>query len=323
MSLLALADVFVARRRIRDFVRRTPLVRSDWLSAATGANVHLKLESLQITGSFKARGAFNAGLALIERTGAPRPPVVTASAGNHGRALAYAADQLGLPLTVFVPRNAPRSKIDAIRHHGAVLQSDAKDYDHAERAAKALAARTGATFISPYSHPDVIAGAGTVALEILEDLPGVDLLIVPVGGGGLISGVAVAARAISPHGEVAGVEVEASPVFCTSLRAGRLIEIEVGPSLADGLVGNADPETLTFAYIQQLVSRIALVGEDDLQTAIRGLAAFEHLIVEGAGAVGVAALASRRLEVRGRTVAVVVSGANIDLGSLSDVLGLS
>jgi threonine dehydratase len=284
------------------------------------ADVHLKLESLQTTGSFKLRGAFNAAQALLERHGGSEPPLlVTASAGNHGRALAYAAERLRLPLIVYAPAGAPRAKLDAIRRHGAELRETA-DYDEAERQAKQAAARGDGVFVSPYSDRDVIAGAGTVAIEIFEDCPDVDLFVVPVGGGGLVSGVAVAARAISAGVDVVGVEVEASHVFHDSLAAGRLVEVHVGPTLADGLAGNADPDTITFSYIQQLVTRLALVTDDDLRRAMRDLAGREHVIAEGAGAVGVAALAAQKIDVSGRRVAVIVSGANIDLDRVRDVL---
>lgn len=317
---LAAIDILAARRRIRDHIRRTPLAPSAWLSTRLRADVRLKLETQQITGSFKLRGAFNAVLARAARRDGSSRPLVTASAGNHGRGLAYAAERLGWPLIVFAPRNAPRAKLDAIARHGADLRLDATDYEETERLAKAVAARGEATFISPYSDPDVIAGAGTVAIEIFEDWPDADLIVVPVGGGGLISGVAIATRAIAPDAETIGVEVEASHVFHDSLAAGRLVQVQVGPTLADGLAGNADPETITFAYIQKLIPRIALVSESELAEAMRDLAGREHQIAEGAGAVGVAALAARKIDVAGRKVAVIVSGGNIDLEKLRGVL---
>jgi threonine dehydratase len=317
---VAATDILAARRRIRDHIRRTPLVPSAWLSTELGTDVRLKLETHQITGSFKLRGAFNATLARAARAGGLSRPLVTASAGNHGRALAYAAERLGVPLIVYAPRNAPRAKLDAIAGHGADLRLDATDYEETERLAKAVAARGEAAYISPYSDPDVIAGAGTVAIEIFEDWPDADLIVVPVGGGGLISGVAIAARAIAPAAETVGVEVEASHVFHDSLAAGHLVEVQVGPTLADGLAGNADPETITFAYIQKLISRIVLVSEPALTGAVRDLAGREHEIVEGAGAVGVAALAARKIDITGRKVAVILSGRNIDLEKLTAVL---
>jgi threonine dehydratase len=316
MNLVA---VLRAKQRIAPFVRRTPLVRSAWLSDLSGADVWLKLESLQLANSFKSRGAFNAVIARLER---PAPPssLVTASAGNHGRALAAAAEAFELPLVVFTPANAPATKLDAIRRHGATLHAEAADYDEAERQAKAFAAREGAEFISPYNDEDVIAGAATTAIEIVEDVPGVDTLIVPIGGGGLVSGVAVAATAVAPACAIVGVEAAASCAFQTSVRAGRLVEIVPGPTIADGLGGNPDPETITFGIIQELVDRIETVTEDDLTAAISGLVEHEHLIAEGAGAAAVAALVGGRVDVRGRRVAAIVTGSNIDRARLAALL---
>lgn len=315
-GLPTLAEIARARQRITGRVRRTPLVRSEWLSQGPGM-VSLKLESLQVTHSFKARGALNALLALLERV-APgtRPPVVvSASAGNHGRGLAWAAEQLGVRVVIFTPRNAPAAKLDAIRRHGADLRAEAANYEETETLAKAFAAETGAVFISPYSHPDLIAATGGIALEILEDAPDVDQLIVPVGGGGLVAGVAAAAKAAKAEIEIVGVEVEASHAFSASLAAGRIVEVEVGPTLADGLAGNMDPDNLAFPIVRALVDRIVLVDEGMLREALRGLVRHEHLIAEGAGAAGVAAVVGGRVVPR-HHAAVIVSGANIDVEKL-------
>jgi threonine dehydratase len=313
-------DVLRARRRIAAYVYRTPLIRSSWLSDLAGAEVFLKAESLQRSNSFKARGAFNAVIARLERPGGAPAQLVTASAGNHGRALAAAARTFNLPLVVFTPADAPTSKLEAIRRDGADLRSDAADYDEAERRAKAFATQSGAEFISPYSDADVIAGAGTVALEMFEDDPALDTLVVPIGGGGLICGASIVAKAIDPAGEVVGVEVEASNAFQQSVRAGRLVQITPGDTLADGLGGNPDPETITFACIQKLVDRIVTVSEADLAAAIVGLVEAEHLIAEGAGAAATAAVIGKRVELRGRRVGVIVSGANIDRARLAGLL---
>jgi threonine dehydratase len=315
-------DVLRARMRIAPYVRRTPLVPSAWLSDLTGARVSLKLESLQLSNSFKRRGAFNAVMARLERgeIGA-RSTLVTASAGNHGRALAAAAEAFHLPLVVFTPADAPQTKLEAIRRHGAQLRAECADYDRAEVMARTFARETGAAFISPYSDADVIAGAATVALEILEDAPDAGMLVVPIGGGGLISGVAAAAKAVAAETVVVGVELEVSHVFQDSVRAGTLVEIDAGPSIADGLGGNADPDTITFAIIQRHVDRIVTVSEDDLRRAIAGLVEFEHLVAEGAGAAATAAILGQRLEeVRGRGVVAIVSGSNIDRSRLKSVL---
>ena len=279
----------------------------------------LKLETLQPTFSYKIRGAFNAVLTLIEQRGADVPPLVTASAGNHGRALAYAARAAGLPLTVYVSVDAPRTKLDAIRQTGAELRT-CRDYDEAEFLAKQHAADGSALFVSPYSHPDVIAGAGTIGLEILEERPDIDTIIVPVGGGGLVSGIAIVVNALAPRSTVVGVEVEASSPFTHSLAAGRIVKIDVRPTLADGLSGNLDPDTVTFDIVRRLVGRIALVNERQLENTIGSLVREERLITEGAGAAAAAAVLSGTVETRSRRTAIILSGANIDLDKLKKLI---
>jgi threonine dehydratase len=317
---IVLDDIRAAAARIEGRVIRTPLRRSEWLRGSSGAAVHLKLEIIQPTSSYKIRGAFNAALLVRERAGAGQPPrLVTASAGNHGRALAHAARALELPLTVFIAANAPRAKAGAIRAAGAELRECA-DYDEAERQAKAHAAGGGGLYISPYSHPDVIAGAGTIALELLEDLPALDTVIVPIGGGGLISGIGIAVKALSPSTRVIGVEVTASCPFTKSLAAGHLVTIDVGPSLADGLTGNLDPDTITLDIVRDVVDQIVTVGEPTLRRALAGIVTNEHLVVEGAASVGPAAILGGLAGLHG-IVAVVLTGANIDRDRLVVALG--
>jgi threonine dehydratase len=260
----------------------------------------------------------NAVQRLADAAAGSRPALVTASAGNHGRALAWAVGASGMPLTVYAPSDAPKTKLEAIRVSGAALVACAS-YDEAERRAKEHAAERGALYISPYNHPDVIAGAGTVGLEIQEDWPEVDVIVVPIGGGGLISGIAIAARSVAPAVDVAGVEVSASNPFTQGIAAGRIVPIDVQPTLADGLAGNLDPDTVTFDIVRRHVTRIALVDEPQLRRAVTAVVDREELIAEGAGAVGVAALLARTLDVRGKRVAVVLSGGNIDQETLSAV----
>jgi threonine dehydratase len=281
------------------------------LSDAAQAPVFLKLETLQPTFSYKIRGALNAVLALREARGDAAPALVTASAGNHGRALAYAAHRAGLPLAVYVPADAPRTKIEAIRKAGAQVIT-CRDYDEAESRAKSHGASGAALFISPYSHPDVIAGAGTVGLQILEQRPDIKSIVVPIGGGGLVSGIAVAAKALSSELTVTGVEVAASSPFTAALAAGHIVRIDVQPTIADGLSGNLDPDTVTFEIVRTLVDRIVVVGESHVKQAVKALVSEERLIVEGAGAVATAAIQSGAVDCGGRPTAVIVSGANID-----------
>jgi threonine dehydratase len=224
-----------------------------------------------------------------------------------------------MQLTVYAPERAPRTKLEAIAASGAVLVP-CLDYDEAESRAKAHAAREGALFVSPYNHPDVIAGAGTIGLEILDEWPDVDVIVVPIGGGGLISGIALAARGASANARVAGVEVEASCPFTRGIEAGRIVEIDVRPTLADGLAGNLDRDTVTFDIVRREVFHIAVVSEAQLGDAIAGVVANEQLVVEGAGAVGVAAVMAGKLDVKGKRVAIVLSGGNIDQGTLSKIV---
>jgi len=313
---IAPADLIEAKHRLAAFLTPSPLRRSDWLSDISGGDVYLKLETLQPTNSFKIRGALN--FAIRHSTERPHGPIVTASAGNHGRALAFAAAQLDLRAVVHAPASAPEAKLDAIRRLGADLHLW-PDYDEAERQAKRHAADSGLPYLSPFSHPSIVAGAGTVGLEILERLPDVDVIIAPVGGGGLVSGTGIAAKAAGSV-EVVGVEVEASHPFTAGLAAGRIVPIEVGPSLADGLVGNLDPDTITFEIARAVVDRFVLVSESDIRRAIRELLAQEHLVAEGAGVVGIAALLGHQIESRERTIVIIVSGANIDRGQLQAIL---
>ena len=287
--------------------------RSDWLSESLGADIFLKLEVVQPTSSYKIRGAFNAALRVEEAGGERR--LVTASAGNHGRALAHAARELALPLTVFIAENAPRAKIDAIKAAGAELRP-CRDYDAAEVEAKRYASAGGGLFISPYSHPDVIAGAGTVALELLEDVRGLDAIVVPVGGGGLISGIGIAVKTLSPSTRVIGVEVAASCPFTKSLAAGHLVTIDVQPSLADGLTGNLDPDTITIDIVRDVVHDIVVIDETAIRRAVADTVAREHLVAEGAAAVGIAALWTGLVAATGRRVAAILTGANIDADTL-------
>jgi threonine dehydratase len=310
-------DVYAAAERIAPLTFRTPLRLSEWLSGPD-ANVSLKLETVQPTCSYKIRGAFNAVQRLSDE-GAADLRLVTASAGNHGRALAYAAGMFDLPLVVFIARDAPRAKIDAIARSGAELRPCA-DYDEAEREAKAFAEQSGGVYVSPYSHPDVIAGAGTIGLELFAQEPNLDAVIVPIGGGGLISGIGIALKALSPKTRVIGVEAAASCPFTTSLAAGRLVTIDVGPSLADGLTGNLDPDTITLDIVRDVVDEIVVVEEDELRGALAGVVTHEHVVIEGAAAAGPAALLSGKIHARGN-VAVILSGANVDWQRLIDVLG--
>jgi threonine dehydratase len=309
-----IADVESAAARLAGRVWHTPLLPSPWLSAITGGEVFLKLESVQVTGSFKYRGAFNA-LSRLTRTRPEVRTVVTASAGNHGLAMATAAAKLGLKVRVHMPVTAPRAKRDALVALGAELV-EAPTYDQAEINVREEIARTRAVFVSAYSDGDVIAGAGTAALEMLQDDPKLDTFVVPLGGGGLLSGTAIVARARVSRALVVGAEADASPVFTGALAAGRPVIVPIAGTVADGLAGNMEPDSQTFEIVRDLVDRVITVPEKLIGQAMGDLQCRERLIAEGAGAVGVAALLTGGLPLAGRRVGVILSGRNVDLESV-------
>jgi len=311
MTLPTYHDVVLASGRIAGTAWRTPLVPSIWLSDLVGAEVWLKLESVQSTGSFKIRGAANAVSRLRESHPAGTT-VTTASAGNHGLGLAAAAGRFGMRARVHMPASAPETKRRGLLRLGATIV-DAPTYDAAEAQAQDEV-RRGATFISAYSHPDIIAGAGTVALEMLEDNNHLDTLVVPLGGGGLLSGTAIVARALAPKSLLIGAEAEASPVFTGALAAGRPVTVDVRPTLADGLAGNMESDTPTFGIVRDLVDRVLMVDETSIDEAMRELILRDRLVVEGASATAVGALLQhhRELNLRGRRIGVILSGSNVD-----------
>ncbi len=307
-----MGDVEAAAARISRSVAATPLLFSHWLSDICQGDVWLKLESVQRTGSFKIRGAANALLRLREQ----QPDVgtvVTASAGNHGLAMATAAADVGIAVRVHLPATAPAAKRDALRRLGATLV-EAATYDEAEANAQADVERTGAVFVSAYSHSDVIAGAGTITAEMFGVLPTLDAIVAPLGGGGLLSGEAIVAHGAAPGALVFGAEAAASPVFTGALRAGRPVTVDVAPTVADGLAGNMEPDSQTFPIVRDFVDRVVAVPEEAIRAAMREMAARERLIVEGAAATAIAAVATGLLPLSGRRAGIIVSGRNVDVG---------
>lgn len=306
MILPTAPDVLAAAYQLRGVISRTPLELSADLSARAGTAVHLKWESQQITGSFKIRGAYHALASLPDDARARG--VVVSSAGNHGLGIAHAARALGVRARVFVPRSAPAVKRDGIGAMGAEVDATQADYDSAHRAALACAAESGMTFISPCAGQRVLAGQGTVGLEILEMLPTVRTMVVPVGGGGLAGGIAVLVRAVAPHVRIVGAQTTATSAMALSLAAGRRIEIPDRPTLADGLAGQVDDEGLLIGRFA--LDEVVVVTEDETAEAMAWLATAHEARVEGSGAVGVAAVRSRG-GWEG-PVCVVVSGSNVD-----------
>jgi threonine dehydratase len=315
---MTISDVHAAADRIRSTAWKTPLVPSPWLSDVARASVWLKLETVQATGSYKIRGATNA----LARLKAARPDVasvITASAGNHGQAVALAASALGVRARIYLPKTAPDAKRRAMARLGADIV-EVPTYDAAEAQAHDEARRNGAVYVSPYNDPDVIAGAGTVALEMFDERPELDTLIVPLGGGGLLSGTAIVARARASRSLIIGTEAAASPVFTGALAAGRPVPVEVHDTLADGLAGNMDADSMTFGMVRDLVDRVIAVPEPDIAAAMRDLILKERLVAEGAAATAVAAIVSGGLDLSGRHVGVILSGRNVDAHVIARVL---
>lgn len=308
-SILPNADeVRAAYARISAYVLRTPLLRSRALSDALGGDVWLKMECNQHGGSFKLRGALNA---LLSLSAAERDAgVVASSAGNHGIGVAMAAHQLGVKSTIFVPASAPEVKRAKIAEYGATINASQASYDSAEDVAKQFAARVGATFVSPCTGRSLLAGAGTVALEILEELPNLASLVVCVGGGGLAGGVGGFVRSASVNTQLLGAQSVLTNAMSLALAQGGATDVPDLPTLADGLAGRVDEEM----YLQgkAALDRIATVEEADIAEAIRFLHREQGAMVEGSGAVGVAALRSGALKVSAFPVAVTVSGGNIE-----------
>jgi threonine dehydratase len=301
-------DVLAASRRIDGLVRRTPLVHSVPLSEIAGGDVYLKLENEQITGSFKLRGATNAIASLAPDVRARG--VVASSAGNHGLGIAYAARHFGIPATVFVPRTAPQVKRDGIAALGATLDATQPHYDAAEEAAIAFAKEHDLAFIKPDFGATLIAGQGTVALEILADLPDLAALVVNVGGGGLLGGCASLVRPLAPNARIIGAQSENTAAMARSIAAGRVVPIDDVPTLADGLAGQITDNALAIG--RHALDEIVVVRETQIGDAIAWLWHQHGARVEGAGAVGTAAIVCRAISSLPTPAAVIISGGNID-----------
>jgi threonine dehydratase len=305
---VTLADIETARELIRDVAIETPMEQSRWLSALVGGPVSLKCENLQRTGSFKARGAF----VRISRLSAEERAlgVVAASAGNHAQGVALAAQLLGIKATVFMPEGAPIPKEKATRGYGADVVFEGRFLEDSLVAAGRFAEATGAVLIHPFDHPDIVAGQGTVGLEILEQAPDVQTVIVPLGGGGLLAGIALAIKATRPDVRVLGVQAEGAAAFPGSLEHGKPMPLASMKTMADGIAVGM-PGAITFAAVRDHVDEVLTVSEDSLSRALLALIERAKMVVEPAGAAAVAALMDRHPDVRTPVVAVL-SGGNID-----------
>lgn len=310
------ADVLAAAIRLRGVVRRTPLEPAPSLARATGTEVLLKLENLQRTGSFKLRGALNR-VATLSRAERERG-VVTASAGNHGLGVALAAHLSGTRATVYLAAGAPATKRNRIARYGAEIREVAGGYDDAHAEAVREAEATGAVYVHAFSDPAVVAGQGTIGMELLEDVPAPAAVVLPVGGGGLVGGVGVLVRALSPRTRIIGVQTEETSAMQASLAAGRLTSPPMGETLCEGLSGDVDDRSLALA--REVVDEMVLVSEAAVRRAIRRLYVEEGILAEGSGVVSAAALHEGLVHAEGGAVLAVITGGNIDADRAASIL---
>ena len=314
-DLLTLDHVRAAHARIRDSIVETPTLHSQTLSKLTGANIYLKFENLQFTAAYKERGALNAILLLSEEQRSKG--VIAASAGNHAQGLSYHGTRLGIPVTIVMPVPTPTVKVMQTESVGGKVVLFGETFDDAYKYARQLEAEQGLTFVHPFDDPNVAAGQGTVALEMLESIPSLDMLVVPIGGGGLLSGMGTAARALKPDIGLIGVQAELYPSMYALLK--NLQMPCEGDTLAEGIAVKI-PGAFTSEVIRELVDEIVLVSEAELETAVSLLLQIEKTVVEGAGAAGLAAVMANPEIFAGKNVGIVLCGGNIDTRLLANVL---
>jgi threonine dehydratase len=307
-----------AEDRIRPYIRETYLERSPTLSAEAHADVYCKLENLQFTGSFKARGAMNRVLSLdaAERRGG----VVAASTGNHGAAVARSAGVVGVPCHVFVPERVDPSKLANITRFGATVERHGDDPADTERHARTYASEHGSTYVSPYNDLAVVAGQGTVGIELSRQLEDIDAVFVALGGGGLVTGIAGVLKGLGHATRVVACSPEHSAIMAASVRAGRILDLPSRPTLSDGTAGGVEADAITFALCQELVDDYLTVSEQEIADTLRSFIDTHHLLIEGAAAVAVAGLAQMRPALEGQNVVIVLCGGNIGFDTLRTIL---
>ncbi len=314
---IELKDFELAQERLRPILHHTELDLSSTFSAMTGGRIYLKCENRQKTGSFKIRGASNKIAAMVDR-GESRP-VVASSAGNHAQGVAYAAKKFGIPATIVMPKAAPIAKAQATEGYGAKVVLAGDCYDDAYARACEICREEGAAFLHPYNDPEVIAGQGTLGLEVLGDLPSVDIVIVPAGGGGLLAGVAAAIKQVNPRVKVYGVQAEGADAIARSFREGRLVTTETASTIADGIAVKA-PGDITVELIRRYADGVLTVSDTAIADAILLLLERCKQVVEPAGATPLAAVLSGALDVKGKRVVCVLSGGNIDVSFIQSII---
>lgn len=311
-------EVREGERRIRRYIRETPLEHSHFLSKLGGAEVYLKLENVQVTGSFKIRGVFNKLLSLDPSD--RRKEFVTASTGNHGVAFAHAITILNLKGTVFLPENASPAKIRDVQQYKVNVRFYGKDSVETEGFARKFAEEKGFEYISPYNDPKIVGGQGTIGIELERQLSDLDFLFVPVGGGGLISGIAGYLKEVAPHVVVIGVQPENSAVMYHSIKAGRILKMESKPTLSDGTAGGIEEDSITFELCRKYVDDFIIVSEDEIVRSLLLILERHHLLIEGAAALPVAAYLRDPSRFKGGKVVLILSGSRIDLSTLRRIL---
>jgi threonine dehydratase len=309
-------EIAAAENRIRPWVLETPLIESS-IGAPAGASLHLKLESLQHTGSFKARGAFSKLLALVPEE--RRRGVIAASTGNHGAAVAYAAAKLEVKARVFVPSDADPAKIAAIRGFGGEVEVHGHDSALAEGHARRVALEQGIPYLSPYNDFDVVAGQGTIGIELVRQIPRADAVFIALGGGGLLAGIAAWLKGVWPEVRIVGCSPDNSAVMIESVRAGSIVERESKPTLSDGTAGGVEPGAITFDLVRRLADDYATVSEDEIRRAMRLIHETHGLAVEGAAGVALAGYLRQAEHWRGRSVIAIMCGGNVGPAVLQSV----
>ncbi|MCZ6546566.1 MAG: threonine ammonia-lyase, partial [Deltaproteobacteria bacterium] len=315
--MITFEDIEAARERIRDTVYLSPCAYSETISRMTGNTVFFKLENLQMTGSFKERGALNR-LLVLSKAEAKRG-VIAASAGNHGMALAFHSRRLGIPSTIVMPVLAPLIKVTSVRRYGGRTRLYGSDYDAAFDEAHRLSSQEGLIFIHPFNDPWVVSGQGTLGLELHEQAPELDAVIVPVGGGGLIAGIALALKKLQPSIRIIGVQAEQAPAMRAALDKGKVVHLPPAATIADGIAIRAVGE-IPLELVQKHVDEIVTVNEGEIANAVMLLLEIEKTVAEGAAAVPLAALVNRKIALKGKRVALIVSGGNIDVNLISRII---
>ncbi|UCE13889.1 MAG: threonine/serine dehydratase [Candidatus Heimdallarchaeota archaeon] len=304
-----------AEERIRKYIRETPLEYSHYLSKKGRCQVYLKLENLQCSGSFKARGAFNMILSLPRKT-----KVITASSGNHGLAVAYALNTLGGTGTIYLPTTTTSVKTDQLHNYNVQLEFFGTDCAETEVFARNIAKQEGGVFISPYNDPLIIGGQGTIAIELCKYLTEIDVVLTSVGGGGLISGIAGYLKELNPNIEIIGCLPENSALMYESVQAGKIVRREIKPTLSDGTAGGIEPGAITFELCQKYIDHFIIVNEGEIAEAIKYMLEYHHMVVEGAAGVTVASFLKEFKRFIGKTVVLIICGGNIGYQQLKEIV---